>query len=151
MKSFNQRLGLLGVWLALLVFVTIPLRADDSEAKTAATAAMQTWLQEIDQNQYAQSWQDAAPSFQKALTSDKWVAALNSVRTPLGKCKDRKLASALEQTEMPSAAGALKGDFVIAQYNTSFENLAYAVETVTFEKTPDGTWKAAGYFIKPKS
>jgi hypothetical protein len=25
------------------------------------------------------------------------------------------------------------------------------VETVTFEKAPDGTWKAAGYYIKPGS
>jgi hypothetical protein len=37
---------------------------------------------------------------------------------------------------------------VIAQFKTSFENLKYAVETVTFDKI-DGTWREAGYYIKP--
>jgi beta-lactamase regulating signal transducer with metallopeptidase domain len=127
-----------------------PVRADDGDAKQTAVAAMQTWLQEIDASQYDQSWKDAAPSFQKALESTQWVSALDSVRTPLGKCEGRQLASALEQTDVPSPSGVQHGDFVIAQFETSFENMKYAVETVTFEKTPDGSWKAAGYYIKPR-
>jgi hypothetical protein len=130
-----------------------PIRAEDSaDPKAAAVAAMQTWLHEIDRNEYTQSWTDAAASFQKAVTSDQWVAALNSVRTPLGKCSSRTLASALHQTEVPNPSRPpIKGEFVIAQFNSTFENLAYAVETVSFEKAPDGTWKASGYFIKPRT
>jgi DNA-binding helix-hairpin-helix protein with protein kinase domain len=111
---------------------------------------MQTWLNEIDKNQYAQSWTEASASFQKAVTSDQWIAALNGVRTPLGKCTVRKLASSMHQTEVPSPTGPQKGDFVVAQFNSSFENLAYAVETVCFEKASDGRWKASGYYVKPK-
>ena len=44
----------------------------------------------------------------------------------------------------------VKGDFVIAQFDSSFENMKYARETVTFEKEADGTWRAAGYYIKPQ-
>jgi hypothetical protein len=122
--------------------------ADDPRG--AAVAAMQTWLLGIDQGDYPGSWKGAAGSFQKAVTSDQWTAALNSVRKPLGKCIERKLASSLHQTEVPGPAGPQKGDYVVAQFNTSFENLAYAVETVCFERGSDGAWKASGYYIKPK-
>jgi hypothetical protein len=131
--------------------ITRPAHADDAgDPKAAAVAAMMTWLQEIDQDKYAQSWSDASATFQKAVTSDGWTSALNSVRTPLGQCTDRKLASALHQTDIPSPSGTIKGDFVVAQFDSSFDNLKYAVETVCFEKAPDGTWKASGYYIKPK-
>jgi beta-lactamase regulating signal transducer with metallopeptidase domain len=138
--------------LAIAGFIIHPIHAEDAaDPRPAAVAAMQTWLQEIDQSRYPQSWKDASASFQKAISSDQWVAALNSVRTPLGKCTARKLASSLHQTEVPGPTGPLKGDFVVAQFNSSFDNLAYAVETVCFEKAPDGTWKASGYYIKPKT
>ena len=138
--------------MALAGLIVRPIRADDTiDPKIAAVAAMQTWLKEIDQNQYAQSWKDASAFFQKAVTSDTWTADLNAARTPLGKCTDRKLASSLHQTQVPGPTGMVKGDFVIAQFNSSFENLAYAIETVCFEKAPDGTWKASGYYVKPKT
>jgi Protein of unknown function (DUF4019) len=37
---------------------------------------------------------------------------------------------------------------VIAQYDTSFEKKESAVETVTMMKDKDGSWRAAGYFIR---
>jgi hypothetical protein len=43
-----------------------------------------------------------------------------------------------------------KGTFIVAQFETSFENMKFARETVCFEKETDGTWHAAGYFIKPQ-
>ena len=130
------------------------LANDDTEAATKkeAVAAMQTWLGEIDANSYAKSWSDSAKSFQKAVTSDQWVTALNQVRTPLGKSLSRNLASALHQTAIPKVgvAETMKGNWVIAQFDSSFENLKSARETVTFEKEADGTWRAAGYYIKPQ-
>jgi hypothetical protein len=139
------------VLLLTALFMPSPTRADDADdPRPAAVAAMQAWLREIDQDQYAQSWKDASAFFQKALTSDAWTAALNAARAPLGKCNGRKLASALHQTEVPSPAGTIKGDFVVAQFDSSFDNLKYAVETVCFEKADDGTWKASGYYVKPK-
>jgi hypothetical protein len=140
------------VMFIIVGFIVRPARAEDTDdPRPVAVAAMQGWLHEIDQDQYGQSWQEASPSFQKAITSDQWEAALNSARRPLGKCIDRTLASALRQTEVQSSTGTLKGDFVVAQFDSSFENLKYAVETVCFEKDADATWKAAGYFVKPKT
>lgn len=121
-----------------------------ASAKAAVVAAMEKWLGAIDEGKYAQSWDEAAASFQKALTSEQWVAALTSVRAPLGALESRKLASALLQNGVPKPNGQmLPGEFVIAQFDTSFANMKYAIETVSFEKQ-EGAWKAAGYFIKPR-
>ncbi len=150
-------------WLALtivfllagLMTVAPSLAQDDAATVTKketdqAVAAMQTWLAEMDDGKYDQSWTDASDSFKKAVTSDKWVALSTSVRTPLGKLKDRKLASAMYQTGLMSTGTIMPGQFVIAQFETSFENLQYARETVTFEKDAGGAWKASGYYIKPR-
>lgn len=145
--------------LALAAFALIvpiaPIRAaaDDTEttAKTDAVAAMQPWLAEIEAGQYAKSWTDASASFRKAVTSDQWVAAAKAVVVPLGKLKDRKLSSSLYQTDVPMPNGAtLKGQFVIAQFDSSYDNLSAARETVCFEKEADGVWRASGYYIKPR-
>jgi hypothetical protein len=157
MISFKSSRG----WLASAVVLTLgalmalsPALAggDDQEAaKKAAVAAMQTWLGEMDAGDYAKSWSDTAKSFQKAVASDKWVTLSTNVRKPLGKLIERKLASAAYQSGVNStSATALKGTYVIAQFDTSFENMKYARETVTFSKEADGTWRAAGYYIKPQ-
>jgi hypothetical protein len=139
--------------IAALGILLRPIRAGETsdDPRVVATGPMEGWLQEIDQGKYAQSWTEAAPAFQKAITSEDWTATLNKVRVPLGKCTSRTLASASAQTDLPSPTGPHKGEFILAQFDTSFEGLKYAVETVTFEKEADGTWKAAGYYIKPGS
>ena len=139
--------------LGALTALSPALADDDAQAaaKKEAVAAMQTWLGEIDAGGYAKSWTDAAKSFQKAVTSDQWVTALTNVRSPLGKSLARTLASASYQSGQSSVGtGGLNGTYVIAQFDSSFENLKYARETVTFEKEADGAWRAAGYFIKPQ-
>jgi hypothetical protein len=52
---------------------------------------------------------------------------LKSVRSPLGKVLSRKLKSATYMKDPPNAPA---GDYVIIQYDTSFENKKDAVETV---------------------
>ena len=112
-------------------------------AQKAATAAAQTWLATVDDGQYAQSWDQASELFRKAITQDKWVSALESVRKPLGKLVSRAVISA-QTTNLP---GAPDGQYVVMQFNASFANKKSAVETVTFMQEKDGKWKAAGYYI----
>lgn len=137
--------------LAAVILATVGFAQTSTPAdpKAAAVGAMEPWLKEIDGGKYADSWTDASRFFQKAITSDKWVAALTSVRTPLGRCHSRKLASAILQKDPVEGGTAVKGEFVVAQFDTSFANMKYAVETVSFVKEGD-SWKAAGYFIKPR-
>ncbi len=138
-----------------VVFATVfalAVRAQDAAnagAKKDATDAMLPWLAEMDSGDYAKSWSDASSSFQKAVSNDQWVSMSQSVRTPLGKLISREQVSALYDESIPGPGGkTIPGPYVIAQFKTSFENLKYAVETVTFDKI-DGTWREAGYYIKP--
>lgn len=143
---------------SILIFLIVgallgSLQAGDpsDDPKAVAGGVMLTWLQEMDAGKYAQSWTEAAPAFQKAVSQEGWTAVSTKVRTPLGQCRERKLASASRQTNLPSPSGAVDGDYILAQFDTSFDGLKYAVETVTFSKATDGSWKAAGYYIKPKA
>jgi beta-lactamase regulating signal transducer with metallopeptidase domain len=139
------------VLAALMAVVPAPAQEDAATAaKREAGAAMDAWLGEIDAGNYAKSWADASGAFKAAVTSDQWVAALANVRTPLGHLNERKKVSVLYQTVTPEVGvNPRAGEYVIAQFDTSFENLKYAVETVTFKKEPDGVWRAAGYLTKP--
>ncbi len=143
--------GIFTFVLAALLILQ-PIRADqNADAKNAATTAAQTWLTEIDAGHYTESWTTAASSFQAALTSEQWASALEKARTPLGKCLERKLVSSLPQNGAHSSKGQLlEGEFLMMQYESSFENGKYMRETVTFTKEKNGSWKAAGYFIKPR-
>ena len=113
--------------------------------QTAAVAAAQTWLARIDAGNYAESWTDAADYFRGAITQDKWVSALESVRAPLGKMEIRTVDSAVTETQLP---GAPDGRYVVMQFNTALANKNSAVETVTFSLEKNGQWKADGYYIK---
>jgi serine/threonine-protein kinase len=148
-RGFVAAAVVLIMGLLLALAPTLAVGADDPAAeKKAAGDAMQAWLTEIDAGAYAKSWSDSAQFFQQALTSEKWVAALTSVRTPLGKLVTRTLDSVAIQPA--PAGGQLTGEVAIAQFDASFENMKYARETVSFQKESDGAWRAVGYYIKPR-
>jgi hypothetical protein len=44
--------------------------------------------------------------------------------------------------------GAPDGEYVVIQYESQFESKKAAIETVTPRLEKDGSWKAAGYYIK---
>jgi hypothetical protein len=116
-----------------------------SNTNSVAIEPAQVWLREIDAGHSAQSWTNAAAVFQQAITSEKWVEAVQQVRKPLGPLVSRELKSAQELTSLP---GAPDGRYIVMQFETSFANKNAAVETVTFVLEKDGQWRAAGYYIK---
>ncbi|HUC84310.1 MAG TPA: DUF4019 domain-containing protein, partial [Candidatus Acidoferrales bacterium] len=113
--------------------------------QTAAVTAAQLWLAEIDAGNYAESWTDAADYFRGAITQNKWVSALESVRKPLGKLEVRTVDSAVTETQLP---GAPDGRYVVIQFQTAFAKKNSATETVTCSLEDDGRWRASGYYIK---
>ncbi|MDJ0589504.1 MAG: DUF4019 domain-containing protein [Pleurocapsa sp. MO_226.B13] len=70
---------------------------------------------------------------------------MQSVRNPLGQTVSRSLKSKQYHTSLP---GVPDGEYVVIQFNTSFEHKKSAVETVTPMKDPDGKWRVCGYYIK---
>ena len=67
------------------------------------------------------------------------------VRKPLGRVLSRKLKTATFETSIPAAPD---GQYVVIQYDTSFENKKAAVETVTPMLDDDGKWRVSGYYIQ---
>ncbi len=111
----------------------------------AAVSAARAWLAVVDAGNYDQSWSETAAYFRSAIGQEQWRQAMEGVRRPLGGALGRDLKGATYATELP---GAPDGEYVVIQFNTSFENKRSAVETVTPMRDPDGNWRVAGYFIK---
>jgi hypothetical protein len=120
------------------------IQAQESTTKAAQTS-VETWLSLVDKQDYAASWDTAATLFRNAITQEKWQAAAQAARTPLGRMKSRTLQKATPTTTLP---GAPDGEYVVFQFNASFEHQSAAVETVTAIREKDGTWHVGGYFIK---
>lgn len=133
-----------GVAIAIVLLVGISWATNAEKEKAAITAA-QKWLTLIDAGKYSESWQESAEYFRNTVKQDQWGQMLQSVRTPLGKVISRKLKTKVYKTSLP---GAPDGQYVVIQFETSFQNKKSAIETVTpmFEK--DGRWKVSGYYIK---
>lgn len=116
-----------------------------SEADAAAEAAARAWLQQIDEGAYAESWDAAAPYFQRAVSREVWAQQVGAVRGPLGALVQRELSNRQATSSLP---GAPDGEYVVLTYDASFDKKKTATETVTVMETEDGTWAGVGYFIR---
>ena len=133
------------VALLALAAAAPAVAADEGAAKAKAQAAAEAWLAQVDAGSYAESWDEAATLFRKAITKDAWKQALDASRTPLGAVKSRRLRAAEYHTQLP---GAPDGEYVVLQYDTVFENKATSVETITPMLDADGHWRVSGYYIR---
>ncbi len=117
----------------------------NSGAEQAAVEAAEVWLELVDKEQYGASWDEAANYFQGAVSREQWLSSMRAVRHPLGQKRSRSLKSKQYFNSLP---GAPDGEYVVIQFNTSFEHKLSAVETVTPMKDRDGKWRVSGYYIK---
>ena len=138
----KKALALAGILIAFRAFAADPA----ADAVTKGQAAVEAWLTLTDAGKYGESWEAGASMFQTAITKAAWEKAMNDARKPLGAVKNRRLKSATFATSIPQAP---PGQYVIVQYDTAFDGLPGAVETVTAVREKDGSWKGAGYFIRP--
>ena len=121
-----------------------PLWADSIKELNAQKAS-DVWLSMVDKGRYSESWQNTSSYFKNAVDENQWEKSLTSVRKPLGKVLSRK---AISQNYTKTLPGAPDGEYVVIQYETSFENKASAIETVTSSLGKDGIWRVSGYYIK---
>jgi len=139
----------LGRFFLLMLFSMLVIAGNASAAGTgekekAAIAASDAWLKLVDGGGYGESWSTAAEYFRNNVKQDQWEQAIKGVREPLGKMITRKVKSTRYSSSLP---GAPDGEYVVIQYQTSFENKTWAIETVTPKLEKDGTWKVSGYYI----
>ncbi|AJP59897.1 hypothetical protein UC34_18265 [Pandoraea vervacti] len=124
--------------------VAAPATDIDRDVRPALEAAG-LWLGLADVNRARQSWEQAAPVFQRAISADDWARSLQDARTPLGKVKSRKTHDAVFTRSLP---GQPDGEYVVIQYDTVFEHKAEAHEMVTMAFGIDGRWRVAGYLVR---
>ena len=144
-KTVRIETKLTSAFLFLTLLLGVCATAQAQKPEQLAQQSSDTWLALVDSGKYADSWQEAAQPFKAAVTKEQWQSALGTVRTPLGKLQSRKLKSAQYTKTLP---GAPDGEYVVIQYDTSFEHKQSAVETITPMLDKDGKWRVSGYFIK---
>lgn len=113
--------------------------------ENAAIYAAQMWLLDVDRGAYAASWSNAAAYFRGMVGEENWEQMISAAREPLGQTLSRDFKSAKYFTSLP---GAPDGDYIVIQFQTSFERKKNSVETITPVKEPDGEWRMSGYYIK---
>jgi hypothetical protein len=133
----------LAVVFVLTALAGIAFSADYKE-KAAIDAAV-PWLALVDSGQYGESWFQTSSQFRGAASKEQWIHALNTVRAPLGKLVSRQLNSATYTTKLPNTR---PGEYVVIQYDTSYEKAPGMLEIVIAELEKNGAWKVSGYFIK---
>jgi len=99
----------------------------------------------VDAEKYVESWDAGSQYLRGAVPREIWRSSLKGMHKPLGKMVSRQLISQQYTTSMP---GAPDGQYVILQYQTTFENKKSAIETITPALDKDGKWRVSGYFIK---
>lgn len=127
-----------------------PAWAQNEEAEKKAEGAARAWLALADAGRYLESWDALSPYFRGLVTREKWDAQLVNLRTPFGIVKSRTLAWKKYTTELEYAP---KGEYVVIMFKTVFENMPKGqkeqIETIVPMLQRDGTWRVAGYTIKP--
>ncbi len=135
--------------ICLALVVTLGLSGcnskGNSQAETAAIVVANSWLSLVDGEKYDESWDEAAQLFKGAVSKEQWAQTIQSVRGPFGKNLSRELKSKEYCTSLP---GAPDGEYVIIQFEASFENKKATIETITPMLDQDGQWRVSGYFIK---
>ena len=129
--------------MLLLVLASMNGYALEQKKRDADQAAGK-WLALVDGQQYHESWNSAAALFKQQVSADHWLQAIGAARKPLGSMISRKLVSATYATSLP---GAPDGEYVVLQYQTSFQFKESAIETVT-PMLDDNRWRVSGYYVR---
>ena len=101
--------------------------AEQKEIREAFQQVLQ-WLNQIDENKYEASWDNASSYFKKIVPKKKWVTEIRAVRKPLGRASSRRERSHRKLTGIP---GAPNGIYIVFQIDTQFQSKPQAIETVT--------------------
>jgi hypothetical protein len=128
-----------------LILTVIAAVGGSPEKEKTAIASAEKWLGLVDQGKYAESWKDAAPLLRNAINQGQWEQSLQAARKPLGKLVTRRIRTKTYRTSLP---GSPDGEYVVIEFESSFENKRAAIETVTPMMDKDGKWRVSGYYIK---
>ena len=102
------------------------------------------WLALVDQEKYAESWQQAAPFLKEHVPLAAWEKRLNEVRKPIDPMVDRTLSTTEYRDQLP---GLPAGQYVAFVWETYFGVKHEMLESVIMSLT-NGQWKTVGYAVQ---
>ncbi len=113
------------------------------QKKSSPIEMAKSWLLFVDEAKYTEAYSEAAIYFQNSVTIEQWMQATTSIIKPLGKVLSREFSTDKYMNGLP---GSPDGEYLVIQFNSSFENKESAVETLILLLEKD-VWKTIGYFI----
>lgn len=143
----DGRLHVFSAALVMLALFVAPVQAQsDDENVAAAKEAATEWLDLVDANNYQASWEEAATLLKSQVAAEQWATQIQQVHDQLGAFQERSLIAARYTTSLPNVP---EGEYVVAQYRAQYDNQT-VIETATLVNE-EGTWRIAGYFVRPES
>lgn len=136
----------LPVVFSFIIAATHSMPVQAQEPTADAQKAAETWIALIDAGKLEDTWTEAHSLFKEKVSKEQWVAAITDLQSRVGKLKSRKLRAAQATKSLP---GAPDGDYVVLIYDSSYENLPEAVDTLVAAKDKDGSWRVSGYSVRP--
>ena len=119
--------------------------ADEASSIEAAQVAANNWLDRFDAGDAGTCWDMSSAAFRKAVTRDKWISDLQTVRETVGSIQQRDRKEARFTRSLP---GAPEAPYVLMQNSVRYEKRGSGIETITMVRENDGAWRMAGYFIR---
>lgn len=124
----------------------VPAVADTAQAASEARAAAEEWLALVDAGDAGASYESASSVLQNETTPQDWTASLDAVQSQAGDLVERSFAATRFQPSIPSNP---PGPYVLVQYTSTYANVS-AREVVVMRRDDDGTWRTAGYVVRPQ-
>lgn len=115
-----------------------------SASMIEALQVAKNYVDLLDKNQFAQSWLSGDPIFQKTVSQNEWIKALELARQRLGRVKTRTLK---DQKPGFDPKGLPAGSYMVVEFNTSFDRAAQSGELLTLRLDPDGIWRVLTYQV----
>jgi hypothetical protein len=129
-----------------LLFLAAPAAFASAEDHVSdGITVSQTWMNQIDQGQYDESYAAASGEMHDKVPQDRWALILKTLRAPWGPVVNRQQ---LSHVYKPNGFEGAEGEFLVITYNTSFQKMDAAKEVVVL-RWEDGKWRAAGYNAGP--
>ena len=142
-KQFRIHIVLI---IAAIFMIVYPILSEkpDTEKAEKATAVAKEFLQLIDTEKYAESWQMAANMMKEKVAEKEWVEKLTKARALSGSLVERVEDSV---SYSPSAKDSPDGEYISLVFDSKYQRAESVSEYVTV-MLEGGHWKVAGYFIQ---
>lgn len=142
-KQFRIHIVLIIAAVFMIVYPILSERPDTEKAEKATAVAME-FLQLIDAEKYAESWQMAANMMKEKISETEWVEKLTEARALSGTVVKRSEKSVSYST---SAEDSPEGEYISLIFSSKYQRAESVSEYVTV-MLEEGHWKVAGYFIQ---